>query len=86
MKNYIDVKVTVWNRIHFTDDTDMSKLLNDIEQGGMEEVTAEARGFVENETLYDTEERLMPEDNGKASTIEVYQDEKLIWENGENIL
>ena len=86
MKNYIDVKVTVWNRIHFTDDTDMSKLRHDMEQGGMEEVTDEARGFVDNETLYDTEERLTPQDNGKASTIEVYQDEKLIWENGENIL
>ena len=57
-----------------------------MEQGGMEEVTDEARGFVDNETLYDTEERLTPQDNGKASTIEVYQDEKLIWENGENIL
>lgn len=84
--NYIDVKVTVWNRLAFSDDTDMTALIKEIEQYGIDEVIDDAKGFIESETLYDTEERLTPDDNGKASTIEVYQNEKLVWENGEGIL
>lgn len=50
---YIDFKVTVWNRLNFSDDI---------------------------------EEQLTPDDNCKASTIEVYQNKELIWENGESEL
>lgn len=82
--NYIDVKVTVWNRLTFSDDTDMTVLVKEIEQYGLDEVIDDAKGFIESETLYDTEEQPTPEDNGKASTIEVYQNKKLIWENSEN--
>lgn len=84
--NYIDVKVTVWNRLAFSDDTDMTALAKEIEQYGLDEVIDDAKGFIESETLYDTEEQLTPDDNSKASTIEIYQNKELIWENGENVL
>jgi hypothetical protein len=84
--NCIDVKVTVWNRLSFSDDTDMTALAKEIEQYGLDEVIDDAKGFIESSTLYDTEEQLIPDDNGKASTIEVYQNKELVWENGENEL
>lgn len=84
--NYIDVKVTVWNRLAFSDDTDMTALAKEIEQYGLDEVIDDSKGFIESETLYDTEEQLTPDDNGKASTVEVYQNKEMIWENGENAL
>lgn len=86
MMNYIDIKVTVRNRLTFSDDTDMAVLVKVIEQFGLKEVIDDAKGFMESETLYDTEEQLTPEDNGNASTIEVYQNKELIWENGEKIV
>lgn len=84
--NYIDVKITVWNRLAFSNDSDMTALVKEIEQYGLDEVIDDAKGFIECETLYDTEEQLTPDDNGKASTIEVYQNKELIWENGKNEL
>ncbi|MBS1737988.1 MAG: hypothetical protein JSS98_15500 [Bacteroidetes bacterium] len=84
--NYIDVKITVWNRLAFSNDSDMTALVKEIEQYGLDEVIDDAKGFIESSTLYDTEEQLTPDDNGKASTIEVYQNKELIWENGENEL
>lgn len=84
--NYIDVKVTVWNRLVFSDATDMNALIKEIEQYGLDEVIDDAKGFMESETLYDTEEQLTPDENGQAATIEVYQNKELIWENGENKL
>ena len=84
--NYIDVKVTVWNRLVFSDDTNMNALIKEIEQYGLDEVIDDAKGFIETETLYYTEEQLTPSDNDKAATIEIYQNKELIWENGENKL
>ena len=37
--------------------------------------------FIENNPMLDTEEEISVEENG-ASTIEVYKDNKIIWENG----
>lgn len=66
--NYIDVKVTVWNRLSFSDDTDMTALAKEIEQYGLDEVIDDAKGFIESSTLYDTEEQLIPDDNGNVLT------------------
>lgn len=49
--NYIDVKVTVWNRLNFSDDTDMTALVKEIEQYGLDEVINDAKGFIESSTL-----------------------------------
>ncbi len=78
---YIDVKVTIWNRIHFQEDADIQKAIAVIENEGIESVYDEALGFQEYSPMYETEENISPQDNEGNSTIEVYEDDKLLWEN-----
>lgn len=85
-KNYIDVKYTIWQRLHYNDEADMKKLAKIIEKtGSVNDIVEEEFGFIENEVLYDTEEFITPEEN-KASTIEVYKDDKIIYENNNPLL
>jgi hypothetical protein len=79
--NYIDIKVTVWNRIHFTDDADMQKLVDLIQQIGIDSIYEDESGFSELETLYDTESSVTPEQNDGEATIEVYEKDRYIWNN-----
>lgn len=81
MKNYIDVKVTVWNRLHFSEQSNMQGIADLIKEDGLEEVIDDNLGFIESETLYDTEEKLTPADNDNQATIEVYADDTEIWTN-----
>jgi hypothetical protein len=81
MKNYIDIKVTVWNRLHFIEQSNMKSIADLIQQEGLYEVIDEKLGFAESETLYDTEEKLEPGDNDGQPTIEVYEDGKEVWNN-----
>ncbi len=79
---YIDYKVTIWKRIHFNENTDPKKVIQALEEGGLGDVFDEELGFVEVEILYETEERMIPEENDGCSTIEVYEDSKIIYEDG----
>jgi hypothetical protein len=81
MKNYIDVKVTVWNRLHFSEESNMQGISDLIKEEGLDEVIDDKLGFLESETLFDTEERMTPAENGNQATIEVYADSKEIWTN-----
>ncbi|MEP7376814.1 MAG: hypothetical protein ABI675_25675 [Chitinophagaceae bacterium] len=81
MQNYIDVKVTIWNRLHFADESNMSGLTELIRESGLEEVIDEKLGFLESETLYDTEAKLTPEQNEGQATIEVYANKEIVWDN-----
>ena len=84
--NYVDVKVTVWNRMHFEDDTDMQKIIKMIQDdGGVTNIGDEHGYSGECETLLDTEETLRVDKNEGYSTIEVYENDKTIWENGKNV-
>lgn len=56
MKNYIDVKVTVWNRLHFSGQSNMQGIADLIKEDGLDEIIDDKLGFIESETLYDTEE------------------------------
>lgn len=81
MKNYIDVKVTVWNRLHFAEEANMQGIADLIKEDGLDEVIDDKVGFLESETLFDTEERIEPKDNEGQATIVVYQDSNEIWTN-----
>lgn len=85
---YIDYKVTVWKRIHFNENTNPKKVIQAMEEGGLDDVFDEELGFVEQEILYETEEEITPEENGGCSTIEVYENnnpvDDLIWSNGKD--
>ena len=84
-KNYIDVKYTIWQRFYYNDKSKMEKLSKIIEKNGnIDDVIDNDLGFEEMEILYDTEEYITPEEN-KASTIEVYENNELIYENFKNI-
>ena len=78
---HVDIKVTVWNRIHFKDETDMKKLIEIINDQGIDAVIDDDLGFTECECLYDTEEKISVADNLGSSTVEVYEDGQLLWEN-----
>jgi hypothetical protein len=81
MKNYIDIKVTVWNRLHFADESNMAGIADLIKEEGLDEVIDDKLGFLQSETLYDTEEKLKPSGNDGQATIEVYENGKEIWNN-----
>lgn len=59
----------------------MKGLVDLIKENRLDEVIDDKLGFLESETLYDTEEKLTPADNGNQATIEVYADSKEIWTN-----
>lgn len=79
--NYVDIKVTIWNRLKFTDQSDMQQIINLIKNDGIESIADNALGFEESEILFNTEESIQPDQNGGASTIEVYQNGELSWQN-----
>lgn len=81
MKNYVDVKITVWQRHHFTDETDMQQIIEMIKVKGLDEVIDDAAGFTESEILFETQSDMTPEENERQSTIEVYRDETPLWNN-----
>ena len=85
---YIDYKVTVWKRVHFNENTNPKKVIQVLEEEGFDYGFDDELGFVEQETLYDTEEGITPEENEGCSTIEVYAEGKfednLIWSNGKD--
>lgn len=80
--NHIDIKVTAWNRIHYTDKADMQTLIERVKKGEDESIWDNDEWFDEFETVYDTEENISIEENQGYSTIEVYENDKLIWQNG----
>ena len=82
MSKYIDVKVTIWGRLHFKDDTDLNKLIELLKQGNTtNDLCDEKLGFSEYEILYETEEELSLEENNGNPTIEVFDEGTLLWTN-----
>lgn len=79
--NYVDVKVTIWNRIEFNDDADMQEVIKTIQEVGLDAACNDDLGFKECSTLYDSEEQIEPKENEGNATIEVYQRDKRIWSN-----
>ncbi len=85
---YVDYKITTWNRVHFSDDTDPKKIIKTIQEEGIDSILDEDLGFIEQETLLEVDEETTLEENNGFSTIEVYARGKfrneLIWSNGKD--
>ena len=79
--NYIDYKVEIWCRAFFTDIADMQKV-SEIAKENLESIFDEDLGFIEVDYIFETENYLSPEENDNQSTIEVYEEDKEIWNNG----
>jgi hypothetical protein len=82
MKKYIDYKVTIWCRLSFNDDIDMTEIIEKLKQNTLpSELSYEFLDSVEYGNLVDTEELMSVQENDGQSTIEVYEGEKMIWDN-----
>ena len=79
-----DVKVTVWVRQSFTIDAENKEdALKKVERFKTVDVLSEICE-VELETLRDTEELMLPEENGGSCTIELYDEhDNLIGKNAD---
>jgi len=81
---YVDYKATIWGRLTFSDDADMNKVIEKLNDGLLpaEIACEEELKFRTFHFLDDTEEHMTPEENNGCHTIEVYDDDnKMIWDN-----
>ena len=78
--NYVDYKVEIWRRAFFTEDADMQKV-SEIAKENLENIFDEDLGFIEDDYIFETEYYVPPEENDNQSTIEVYEEDKEIWNN-----
>lgn len=83
MSKFVDYKCTVWGRLHFNDEANMEAVIEKLKEGytpaelcDYPELQFEFFNFID-----DTEEFLSVEENDFNSTIEVWVDENVIWEN-----
>lgn len=81
MSKYVDIEVRVWQRLRFTDSTDMNKLVERLKAGDHPNYLADDENYVEYDSLVDTEVLITPEQNEGNATIEVYDNDKMIWNN-----
>lgn len=84
---YVDVKLTVWQRIQLNEDENVSveEVIELLDKYGPSMLwnDEKERFSPDWEDLVDTEEYMELEDNGGSATIELYDNEdKLLWENG----
>jgi hypothetical protein len=84
-EHYLDYKATVWFRIPIKSKEYLEKVKNMIESGDSpsdlyNDLDIEHE-IGECEVLFETEEFINPEENQNQSTIEIYEDGKLIWRN-----
>ena len=82
---FIDYKVCIWKRMYIPEGKEeivLEKLKEGYSIGNLfddEEINSDANLYPED--LFETEEELSVEDNGRCHTIEVYEDDKSIWTN-----
>ena len=90
MSKYVDYKATIWGRLHFSDETDMNKVIAKLEQGLTPNELCDdpELEFEEFEMLFDSEEYITPSENQGQCTVEVYDDisnpnpwQERIWDN-----
>lgn len=82
--NYIDVKVEVWQRLHYHDNADMKKIVRKLkETGNANDVCGDEWGYDQCEYMYETESQIEVSEDKPDQTIEVYEGDKVIWQNNE---
>lgn len=85
MNTYLDYKATVWFRIPL-DNKDISKIIDRIEKGSLPSELYNDLNELDLgqcEPIYDAEEFMRPCENDGQSTIEIYKDTELIWDNSD---
>ena len=83
-ENFIDVKVTVWQRLHFKENADMDRVVEILKATGDTDFIADDDlGFRYMQTLDETEDRMTVEENDGNPTVEVYRDGNDLWDNAQ---
>lgn len=78
---HVDYKVTTWYKASFDDKVDMQEVIEVIKKEGIGNIM-DMEGLHDNEEIYEVEEFMSVEENEGFSTVEVYDNDKLIWDNG----
>lgn len=81
MKKFIDVKVTSWERYYFNDDSYFDKIRQELENGLHPFDLSYEDGFQYTEKIIEADEYIEPVENNGASTIEMYENNKMIYSN-----
>ena len=83
MSKYVDYKCTVWRRLEFDDSVDTDVIISKIKEGflpaelcDIEELQFKGFHFIDN-----TEEFISLEESDGDVTMEVYDDNNMIWDN-----
>lgn len=84
MNNYINAKVTVWKRFHFTDIAYMKGIAEIVREHGLKEAIDPQVEYHHTETLTGTERVVPPAQNKDEPTIEVFENGRQIWNNNDN--
>jgi hypothetical protein len=83
-ENFIDVKVTIWQRLHFKENADMDRVVEILKATGDTDFIADDDlGFRYMQTLDETEDRMTVEENDGNPTVEVYRDGNDLWNNAQ---
>ena len=80
---YVDYKATIWFRIPVDNKEVLDKCIDMLMAGHLPSALYDEldNDLGSCDVMYETEEFLHPEDNGDQPTIEVYEDDKKIWDN-----
>lgn len=80
---YLDQKVTIWQRVHFNNEQDMQRAIEMLKKKEIETINDVCEHFeISSENLFETETILAPIDNEDYSTLEVWKNGDVIYQNG----
>ena len=83
-ENFVDVKVTIWQRLHFKENADMDRVVEILKATGDTDFIADDDlGFRYMQTLDETEDSMTVEENDGNPTVEVYRDGNDLWNNAQ---
>ena len=82
-RKYVDFKVTTWCRAYLEEDVDLDQVVEVLKSGEGSNYLFATEMANEWENLVDTEVSMKLEENNGNATIEVYEDDKEIWNNAQ---
>ena len=77
----VEMKQTMWINYYFKEGSDINVIIEALKKDH-NDIYDESIGCVDSEDMLDTCEDMTVKDNKGNSTIEVYKDGKIVWENG----
>jgi hypothetical protein len=83
---WVDFKVTVWCRAHLHKDVEIKDVVELLKQGKGSNDLFEEEMARDWESITETEEPLSVEENQGNCTVEVYEDDVLIWDNTKKVV